>query len=136
MSDNTLVGIDSNVLLRYVVRDDEAQTELAARFMDSLSTTHKGFVSIVALIETIWVLGGAYGHTRQAIREFIALLLSSPMIQVQLSRVWERVLNDNSLQNKDLSDAVIVALGAGAGCIETVTFDKRASKIAGMRLLK
>jgi len=47
----------------------------------------------------------------------------------------EKVLGDDALQNKGISDAVIVALGASAGCAETVTFDRRASKIEGMRLL-
>ena len=132
---STLVGIDSNVLLRYIVRDDERQSARAARFMDSLSGDHRGFISIVMLIETVWVLSRAYGQSRQAIRDFLLLLLSSSVLLVQFADIWEEVLQDEKLQNKDISDAVINALGLQAGCSETVTFDRRASKIDGMRLL-
>jgi len=136
MTDKALLGIDSNVLLRYIVCDDERQAEIATQFMNSLSENRKGFISIVVLIETIWVLSRAYGHKRQEICNFIDLLLSSSVLQVQFADVWERVLHDEGFQDKDLGDAVIAVLGLQADCIETVTFDKKASKIEGMRLLK
>jgi len=130
-----MTGVDANVLLRYIVSDDKRQQEIAARFFDSLSETNPGFISIVVMIEILWVFCSRYRKTKQEARDLIALLLSSPSLKIQHADIWEKILRDPDLKEKDLSDAMIVALGKQAGCTTTVTFDRRAAKIEGMRLL-
>jgi predicted nucleic-acid-binding protein len=130
-----MIGIDSNVLLRYIVRDDAEQTLIADAFMQSLTDKRLGFICIVTLIETIWVLKSIYRHDRHAVRRFLELLLSAPVLQVQYARLLEDVVHDSYALNVDVTDGVISALGVQAGCSGTVTFDRRASRINGMNLL-
>jgi predicted nucleic-acid-binding protein len=129
-----LIGLDTNVLVRYLVQDDEAQAAAASEVIESLSATERGFVSLLALAETTWVLTRSYHLDRPAVAEIIDRLLGLPELVVERHDLAVRAaaaLRDGA----DFSDALIERAGDEAGCAHTVTFDRGASARAGMRLL-
>ena len=129
-----MIGLDTSVLVRYIMRDDPVQTELATRLVDSLDESEQGFVSVIALVETAWVMTRLYHIPRNGIIDAIRRLLGAAEILLEREHTVRRALARMS-EGADLSDALIAELGSHAGCRETVTFDRRASARAGMQLL-
>ena len=135
MSEATYIGVDTNVLIRILVQDDDKQSKIAKEFLESLSESRKGFISIIAMIELTWVLDSRYKHSNEEIIAVIEKFLNAPMLEIQFSSLWRKIVSDPNNKDKDLSDLVIVELGQQMGCDETVTFDKKASEITGAKLL-
>ena len=129
-----MTGIDTNVLVRYLVNDDPIQSKKAARLFRSLSVTNKGFISLVVVVETIWVLESVYEQKRPMIMDAILKLIKSPRLVVQCAREIEEALTVEGYEG-DPADAIIAELGKSFGCGKTVTFDKKASKLEDMKLL-
>lgn len=131
-----MIGLDTNVLVRYFQRDDPAQTEKASVLIESFTAERRGFVASSVLIELAWVLVSRYKVSRGEVSEIIQrLLLSQEIIIEQASIAWE-ALRTYRASSADFSDCFIERIGAAAGCDYTVTYDKAAAKTAGMRLLK
>ncbi|MCF4164338.1 type II toxin-antitoxin system VapC family toxin [Zavarzinia compransoris] len=130
-----MIGIDTNVLVRYLVQDDPAQSAAATEIIDNLSAGAPGFLSQVALVETVWVLARAYKMPRAFIAGTIDTLLRSPEITVEGAEAGHRALAVYRATDADFADALIAEAGRQAGCGETVTFDKKAAAATGMRLL-
>jgi predicted nucleic-acid-binding protein len=130
-----MIGLDTNVLIRYVVRDDPAQSAAAVRTMHSLAADHPGFVSLVVLTEIVWVLESAYDFKKAEILQVLETLLQSKELVVESSEMIWRSIRCFASSNADFADCVIERSGHAAGCEHTLTFDKSAAS-AGMRLLK
>jgi predicted nucleic-acid-binding protein len=129
-----VIGLDTNVVVRYLVQDEPVQSQLATSLIESLSEAEPGFVSIVTMAELSWVLNRAYGVDRTAMADIFDGLLSSRELVLQhADAVREGVvrLRDGA----DFADTVITDLGRGSGCHRTMTFDERAAQRAGMTLL-
>jgi len=77
-----MIGLDTNVLLRYIMQDDPPQSPMATRLVESLSSDEPGFVQLVAVVELIWVLSSGYRLTRGQQVEALDLLLRSREIVV------------------------------------------------------
>ena len=132
-----MIGVDTNVLVRYLTQDDAAQSSVATRFVEhSLSSTRPGHVSLVALAETICVLRARYGATDAELIELVQQLASDGRFVVQDQRAVWLALEAVEDGGADLPDALIAYVDREHGCSHTVTFDKRASRIAGMTLLR
>jgi predicted nucleic-acid-binding protein len=129
-----MVGIDTNVLIRYLVNDDNGQHQKASDFFASLSTTNKGYVCLIVFVETIWVLKRVYGLQQEQIVEHLSVLLESSQLSFQNRDILNSVLSSD-LKGADLADAIINRLSLAVGCSETKTFDKAAAKLDGMTLL-
>jgi len=129
-----LTGIDTNVLVRYLIKDDPKQTNKAVALFRSLSPTNKGFISLVVIIESIWVLESVYKMDKTLIKEAILKLLKSPRLVIQSTQEIESALSRKE-DSDDLADVIIAEIGTRSGCGYTVTFDKKAAKLPGMRLL-
>ena len=131
-----MIGLDTNVLIRYFAQDDAVQSPIAARLIDRLTSERPGYVSSVVLAETSWVLSRVYKKSRADIAAIFENLLRSREIVVENAAAAYRavgVYQSNAVA--EYADALIAELAACAGCTETVTFDKSAAKGAGMRLL-
>lgn len=132
-----MIGLDTNVLVRYIVRDDPAQTALADRCVeDACSREQPGFVSQVVLAELAWVLIRGYGYTRQALGQVISTLLTSEELHVEGVPVVRGALGACLDGNADFADCLIGAIHAQAGCEITWTFDKKAAQMPTHRLLE
>ncbi len=85
-----MIGLDTNVLMSYLVQDDPAQSPRASQLMESLTPDKPGFVSIVTLAEVTWVLQAAYGAGREKIGDVVENLLQTHTLVVQLAEIaWK-----------------------------------------------
>ena len=131
-----MIGLDTNVLVRYLAQDDKAQAARATRLIEAeLSDAKPGFVGLVVLVELCWVLKRLYSASPAELAETIRDLLDSRQLVLERRDVVIAALQMFSAGKADFSDALIAAVAAGAGCTETVTFDKLASKLPGVRFL-
>jgi predicted nucleic-acid-binding protein len=129
-----VIGLDANVLARYLVQDDPDQSLRATRLIHSLTETNQAFVSVVTLVELHWVLRRAYKVARDDAAVVVRKLLDARELELQEPDAVRRALT-RLADDVDFSDALISELGAGAGCAYTATFDGRATRLAGMELV-
>lgn len=127
-----MIGIDTNVLVRFLVQDDEAQFEKARRLIKrEVAAGRKVFVNQLVLLETEWVLRSRYAVAKVQIIETISGLLDSAEIQFEDEPSIEEALffwKDNAA---DFADCLIGAKNRRLGCRATATFDVKASKLPG-----
>lgn len=127
-----MIGLDTNVLVRYVMQDDPRQSPRATRLIESFSAEAPGFVPVVVLVELVWVLSGSYGLGRAQVATVLAALLRSKELVVDRAELVARALRRFSADGADFADALIERLSAAAGCTATMTFDAGAVKAAAM----
>lgn len=130
-----MIGLDTNVLIRYLAQDDQEQAALATALIEGLSAEAPGFVTTVALVETVWVMAKAYGMSRTDIAAVVEGLLRSRELLIEDAETHYMALGAFRDGPIDYADAVIAEAGRRAGCSETVTFDRRAAAGGRMRLL-
>lgn len=131
-----MIGLDTNVLIRYLTQDDAAQSALATSlFEDTFSKDCPGFLNLVVLCEVVWVLEVCYKQTRQDIVRVIQQLLRVAELQIQAADVVRVALSDFEEGNADFSDNLIARLNFTQGCEFTYSFDKKASRQLGFKLL-
>lgn len=127
-----MIGLDTNVLVRYLTQDDPAQARQAGELIESFTADHPGFVSLVALVELTWVLQSCYQVKRQNLVKLLKLLLGTKELIIQdAAWVW-RALRRFDTTTADFADCLIEHCGRAVGCQSTVTFDRQAIKAAGM----
>lgn len=127
-----MIGLDTNVLVRYVMQDDPRQSARANRLIESLSADEPGYVSLVAVVELVWVLAGSYGLTRAQVATVLETLLRSKELVVDRAELVTQALKRFGTGGADFADALIERIAATAGCSATLTFDAGAVKAAGM----
>lgn len=131
-----MVGIDTNVLVRYLTQDDPKQSAIATRFIeDRLSAENPGFVSAVTLCEIAWVLAMSYGADRKAIRKTVENLLATKQLVIERAELVWKALRASEGAPADFSDALIGQLAIAHGAGKTVTFDRGAARLPGFELL-
>lgn len=131
-----MIGLDTNVLVRYITQDDNKQAALANALIENLDDASPGFVTLVTLVELSWVLESAYHFTRQQVAEVMQTLMTVDTIKLDRAAVVASAVRVYAASKADFSDCLIERLSANAGCERTMTFDKAAAKMAGMILLK
>lgn len=130
-----MIGLDTNVLVRYIAQDDTRQSAQAGRLIEALSSEAPGFVSMVALAELVWVLDDVYAMGREELSGVVKTLLETDSIVVQSAPLVWQALRDFSSGSAGLADHLIERAGSAAGCSVTFTFDKKAARSAGMKLV-
>ena len=131
-----MIGLDTNVLIRYLAQDDVKQAALATRLVESLTPEQPGFVSHVVLVEIVWVLETCYGADAAKIEQVVETLLRIAGIVVDRAEVVWRALRQFKQSRGDFSDALVVGLARDAGSEKVYTFDQIAAKRHGMTQLK
>jgi predicted nucleic-acid-binding protein len=130
-----MIGLDTNVLVRYITQDDKRQAALANSLIESLDDASPGFVTLVTVVELSWVLESAYNFTRQQFAEVMQTLMTVDTIKLDRAAVVASAVRVYAASKADFSDCLIERLSASAGCEQTMTFDKAAAKMAGMVLI-
>jgi predicted nucleic-acid-binding protein len=130
-----VIGIDTNLLIRLAIQDDPIQCAKVELFLAGLSRQEVGFISLVSLIESVWVLAKVYNRSKPDIAEFVQRLLDAPELTLEGAEAVSQALQRFKSSTAGFADCLIERSGALAGCRETVTFDQDASKSAGMRLI-
>lgn len=130
-----MIGLDTNVLVRYLIADDARQVELVDRLVASALQRGEAFhVDTIVLCETVWVLRSSYGFSRQQI--LTALQQISRHFQLADVEIFPSVLDSFEQAKGDLSDYLIGERNLKAGCAYTATFDKNLDQAIGFELLK
>ena len=130
-----MIGLDTNVLVRYIMQDDAKQSALATRLVESLSTESPGFVALVSVVELGWVLSSAYELDRAQLSEAFAALLRTKEIVIDRAETVWKALRVFQSANADFADCLIERSASAAGCQRTMTFDRGAVKGCGMTLV-
>ncbi len=124
-----MIGLDTNILLRYLVQDDPGQSARAGQIIERrLTEQDPGFVSLITVVEVVWVLKSLYQRSRQEIANDIEMILAADTLEVQNEQeVYEAVV---ALRNGTgtFEDALIGSLGIWRGCSATLTFDEKAAQ--------
>jgi predicted nucleic-acid-binding protein len=130
-----MTGLDTNVLVRYLAQDDPDQATRATRFIEELTEDAPGFIGLVVLVETMWVLQRLYRASPAEILETVKDLLGSRTIVVENRDVVARALSTCETNACAFADAVIAASALSAGCKQIMSFDRGAVR-AGMTLIE
>jgi predicted nucleic-acid-binding protein len=131
-----MIGIDTNVLLRLLVRDVDAQVKAAERFVAThCSSKEPGYVSRVVVIEIVWALRGFYGYDRSQIAASIRALLNISELEVESAEEIHRAIADFETTSAGFVDCLLARTNSAAGREHTVTFDRKAAKLEGFKLL-
>jgi len=122
-------ALDTNVLVRFLVKDDERQAKAVYRiFKQAESKVEVFFVPTLVVLETVWVLDSVYEITRQEILDAIDELLLMPILEFDAQTVIRSFISSARENKADLSDLLIAHYAKYSGCDSVITFDKRAAK--------
>lgn len=131
-----MIGIDTNLLLRLIVADEPKQAIAARNFMlANCSAEEPGFVSEIVLTELVWTLARVYGFPRNRIADAIEQILETTNLDVGSAADVMHALGDYRNGSADFADSLLGGSNVTAGCVYTITFDRKTAKLPGFKLL-
>ena len=123
-----MIGVDTNVLVRYIVRDDPKQTAIATALIEKRCTLDSpGWINLIVICELAWVLQRVYNHPRGSIASVLETVLTSDELKVEAADTVWQALRKFRKGTADLADYLIGARNALHDAGPTFTFDKRAA---------
>ena len=128
-------AVDTNILVRYIVRDIPEQAEAADELLDNLTADEPAYVPREVVIEMVWVLGRSYGFGRAQITNVVLDLVDTDSLLVESSDDVIRAAVAYGRGDGDFADLMILAAAQRAGCERLYTFDRRFARIEGVTLL-
>ncbi len=132
-----MMAVDTNVIVRFLVCDDEKQAETVRRRLKQAENNRERLlIPLLVVLETIWVLESAYGKTRYEIVSSIRDMRHMPIFDFEADDVVEKLIADGDDSRADLADILIAHAAQAAGCDRGVTFDKGAAKLPFFELLR
>ncbi len=131
-----MIGLDTNVLVRYLVADDEAQAQTVRRL---LARTRAGgetaYISLIVLCETCWVLRSSFKHPRASVLNTLRSLLDVDVFTVEEPDLVRQTLEACGRGKGDFADCLIGHLHAARGCRHTATFDRTLRNLPDFKVL-
>jgi len=131
-----VIALDTNVLVRFLVQDDPLQAQLATKLIDQLTDDARGFVSREVLIELVWVLERSYRLSRAEIAVALDGLLSATELDIEGSDEVAPAIELYRIDGFGFADLMIAAAARRVGAAELVTFDQKAARLPGVRLIQ
>lgn len=130
-----MIALDTNLLMRYLTQDDPVQSPKATRIIQRLTEEEPGFVSLVTVLEILWVRKSIYKRTPSQIADEIEMILAADTLEVQNEQeVYQAVVALR--RTGEFEDGLIGALGLWRGCSATLTFDVNAAqRLHGFKLI-
>lgn len=129
-----MIGLDTNILVRYLTKDDEQQWQQAVTLIQE---NQPGFIANIVLCELVWVLrGGNYGFSKDEIIHTLEAMLHSTAFEFESRSTVDQALQRYKQGRADFSDYLIGAIARQAGCTETVSFDSKLKGEKGFRCLE
>jgi predicted nucleic-acid-binding protein len=129
-----MIGLDTNIVVRYLTHDDPSQTAKAIGLFASFSADAPGFLSLIVLVESVWVLERSYGFKKDEIVQVVETFLRGREVIVERAELVSQALRTFNATGVNFSDCLIERCGHAAECEYTATFDRRATGV-GMRLI-
>jgi predicted nucleic-acid-binding protein len=131
-----MTGLDTNILVRYFTQDDPIQSKKANQIIERrLTQDEPGFVSIVTMVETVWVLSRVYHLSNREIAAAVEGMLQSDTLVIQNEQEVFTTVAALRVGRGSFADALVGALGTWAGCDSTLTFDTRAGRLDGFEVI-
>lgn len=118
-----MIGLDTNVLVRYIIQDDTKQAAKATALVEGLTSEEPGFISCIVLCELNWVLKSAYQVEKAQSISVIKKILSAAVFEIENLDCCMKALRAYEAGRADFSDYIIRELAIKAGCSAVVTFD-------------
>ncbi len=139
-----MIGLDTNVVVRYVMQDDALQSLQATQIIENLSPESPGFISLVSVVELFWVFTSCYALKDSQAAQAIEVMLRTRHLVIDRAQEVHRALRlfkasaatEGSSPKADFADCLIREVSAAAGCERVLTFDKAAARHAGMVLIE
>lgn len=131
-----MLGLDTNIVVRYIAQDDAIQSPKATQLIESLSNENLGFITLVSIVELIWVMQGCYQASKEEVVTILQSLLHTREFVIENAEVVAKALHAYAASNADFADCLIERSANYAKCTRTMTFDSNAAKTAGMLLVK
>ena len=131
-----MIGLDTNVLVRFLVADDEAQAARARSYIErAIAAGETLYINRIVLVETVWILTRCYRQPRPAVADTLERILLAAEFEVEEKQLAWEALHEFRRGAADFADTLIGAVNRVAGCSTTATFDKEAGKLKGFSLL-
>ena len=132
-----MIGLDTNILIRYIVQDDARQAKRAAKLIESMCTADDpGFVNLIVVCEICWVLTSGYKYNRETIASVIRNILTSVELVVEESETVWKALSAFEKGKAALADYIIGSHNQTKQTTITYTFDRKASEHISFTLLE
>lgn len=131
-----MIGFDTNVLVRLLVKDDLAQAEIVRKLLEPINDTPEAvFLSDLVIVETLWVLKARYQMNRAALADVMDLLLSVKTFAFEHRPTLEQATTAFRGGKAGFADCLIAARNRRLGCDYTVSFDQALARHPGVQLL-
>jgi predicted nucleic-acid-binding protein len=135
-----MIGLDTNILVRYVMQDDARQSAQATKLIEALTESSPGYITIIVIVELCWVLESAFALSREQIVRVLQNLMLVDVFKIDRVGIIASALReyggDDATGKAGFADYLIAKMSTQAGCETCMTFDKAAAKSAGMTLVK
>lgn len=129
-------GLDTNVLVRYLVEDDPNQAATAGRYIERhCQADEPCLISAIVLCELVWVLESAYDQPKHVIAGVVEKLLRTVQFAVEDAEFAWAALGDYRARGADFADCLIGRRNRAHGCEETATFDKALKGLSAFKLI-
>ena len=122
-----MIGLDTNVLVRYVTQDDPVQSAKASDLIESLNTLSPGFVSLVSVVELVWVLQSCYQSAKSDVVMVLETLLRTRELTIEHAETLWQALRRFTASKADFADCLIERCGA-TGCVDSRSEERRVGK--------
>ena len=131
-----MIGVDTNVLVRYLVRDDAEQASAVRVLLEALTPEVPGFICREVAVELVWVLDRAYGFSRVQISDVLVELITTDSLVVEAADDMARAAFGFRQGGPDFSDLMILAAAEREGARPLHTFDRRLAQVEGATLVE
>ena len=124
-----MIGLDTNLLVRYIVQDDAEQAHAATRLIEGQCTERSpGYLNLIVLAELAWVLNRAYGYADSDVGRVLIQLLRTTEFKIEDSDAVWAALREFEVGTAEFADYLIAQRNRSAGCTSTYTFDRKAAR--------
>ena len=131
-----MIAVDTNVLVRYLVRDDPEQAEAARALLQSATAVRPAYVCREVVVELIWVLERAYGYSRERVATILEELVATEGLVVEEGDDMARAALRYRSAAAGFSDLMVLSAARRAAALPLYTFDRKAARLEAVELLK
>jgi len=124
-----VIGLDTNVLVRYFTQDDRRQSEIANHLIETqCSRSNPGRISQIVLCELVWVLRRAYGYDKKPLLALLDQLLITAELDIENGEIAWKALAAWRDGTADYSDYLVTLSNQASGCERTYSFDRKLAR--------
>lgn len=131
-----MIALDTNVLLRFFLWDDEEQAEASERLMLQLTLVEPGFISREVLVELVWALEYTYRFRREQVATLLTELVNAASVEIECASDVAEATGGYRRGGADFADRMMAAAARRAGAVPLYTFDRKAARLPGVTLLE